>query len=67
MVKRCVCFTLIGTGLLAAGAATGLAWDEEEVSLVLSSRSCRFLGAQRQCRSLRTSNLPGALWNATGV
>ncbi len=33
MFKRCVCFTLIGTGLLAAGAATGLAWDEEEVSL----------------------------------
>ncbi len=33
MVKRCVCFTLIGTGLLVAGAATGLAWDEEEVSL----------------------------------
>ena len=33
MVKRCVCFTLIGSGLLAAGAATGLAWDGEEVSL----------------------------------
>ncbi len=33
MFKRCVCFTLIGSGLLAAGAATGLAWDEEEVSL----------------------------------
>ena len=33
MVKRCVCFTLISAGLLATGAATGLAWDEEEVSL----------------------------------
>ncbi len=33
MVKRCVCFTLIGTGLLVAGAASGLAWDEEEVRL----------------------------------
>ena len=33
MFKRWGLFTLIGAGLLVAGAATGLAWDEEEMSL----------------------------------
>ncbi len=33
MCKRCVFFMLIGSGLLVGAAATGYAWDEEEVSL----------------------------------
>ena len=33
MLKRLSCFVLMGLGLLVAGVATGLAWDEEEVSL----------------------------------
>ncbi len=33
MFKRWRLFAMIGAGLLVAGAATGLAWDEEEMSL----------------------------------
>ena len=33
MCKRCVFFMLIGSGLLVGAAATGFAWDEEEVTL----------------------------------
>lgn len=33
MIKRCTYSVVIGAGLLVAGAATGLAWDEEEMSL----------------------------------
>ena len=33
MIKRCLYSVVIGAGLLVAGAATGLAWNEEGMSL----------------------------------